>query len=101
MYLFVDLSILEHFIERMTLIIMRNSEDYYHFINYMTSFQKQLVALAEQIISQPQNGVALNQQFKEAVADLNTVSECLGALAQSDAFTFVYCNNMIQIIQKE
>ena len=66
----------------------------------MTSLQKQLIALAEQIVRGDPSGIALNQQFKEAVSDPATVSSCLQMMNQSDAFDFVYCNNMITIIQK-
>ena len=67
----------------------------------MTSMQKELIVLSEQIASGQGDVLALNDQFLKIISESSHISECLQILGQSDMFLFVYCNNMVGLIRRE
>ena len=67
----------------------------------MTSIQKELVMLANQIVNGQGDTLALNDQFLKIISESSHTSECLQMLNQSDSFLFVYCNNMVGLIRRE
>lgn len=57
--------------------------------------------LANEIVSGSQRSPAANEEFKAIINDTRVTNECLLNLNSSDAFAFVFCNNMLKLMEQE
>ncbi len=46
-----------------------------------------------------ERGLEANQQFKNLINEVRNLGECLYAINRSDNYAFVYCTNMIKLIE--
>jgi hypothetical protein len=67
----------------------------------LTSMIGTLQNLANEIVSGSQRSPAANEEFKAIINDTRVTSECLSNLNSSDAFAFVFCNNMLKLMEQE
>jgi hypothetical protein len=61
--------------------------------------QSTLLQLAQEIVRGGPRGPEANQQFRNIISEVGNLNDSLAALGESDIYCFVYCSNMIKLIE--
>lgn len=61
--------------------------------------QTVLLRLSEEILGGGQRGLEANAQFRQLINEVSNLESCLKAMQESDAVLFVYCSNMIKLVE--